>query len=124
MPHLKPARRHIRLLALALAGATLLAGCRLDLNADPEPTATPTAVSFGPNDMPVGTLLNEASVAWDEVDAWVEESRVETQSVAAGGPPASVTTDRVILPDQRHTLTTNGDTLVSEEIVIGDTIYM
>ncbi|HEV2128345.1 MAG TPA: hypothetical protein VGR22_06995, partial [Thermomicrobiales bacterium] len=49
---------------------------------------------------------------------------VETQSVGSGDPPVSVTTDRVILPDKRHTLTTNSDTVVTEEIMIGDTIYM
>lgn len=124
MPHATPASRRYRMLALTLAGVTLLVACSIDLEATPEPTATATAIAFGPNDVPVGTLLNESSAAWDEVDAWVEESRVESQSTGAGDPPASVATDRVILPDQRHVLTTNGETVVTEEIAVGDIIYM
>ena len=124
MPHAMPVSRCFRLLLVALSSATVLAGCSVDMESTPAPTATATAVTFGPNDVAVGTLLNDGSAAWDEVEAWVEESRVETQSAGSGDPPTSVSTDRVILPGERHALTTNGETVVTEEILVDGTVYM
>lgn len=115
-----PSRQLIALTVL-IAGALLLGACSAD-TLEPEPTATPTAVAFDPGDVAVGTLIDDALPSWREVGAWTSKTRGDT-SATEGGISSSTTTT-VIPPDQRHVLTMNGETVVTEEIVLDGTIYM
>jgi len=114
-----PSRRLTALTAL-LASTLLLGACSFDDTLETKPTVAPTAVTFGPDDVAVGTLLDEGATAWKEVDAWTAETRSE----AGDGGVSSSTTETVILPDQRRILTMNGETVVTEEISLDGTIYM
>lgn len=117
--------RPIAVAFLTAGSAVLLMGCTVDLESTPEPTATATAITFDPEDVAVGELLDEATASWDSVDAWVSETRIETPSSGSGeAASTSESTERVILPGDRYVLTTNGDTIVSEEIAVGGRIYM
>lgn len=115
--------RRFRPLLVLATGALLLGGCTVDLDADPTPTAGPTAVVFGPNDVAVGGLVDEGREAWESVDAWTAETRIDSAE-AAEGSASSATTERVILPGSRHVLTTNNETVVTEEIVVDGRVYM
>lgn len=114
-------RRLTTLMAL-VAASLLLVACSFDDTIEPEPTPEPTAVTFDPGDEAVGTLVDRGRPAWEQVDAWTAETRGDT-SATEGGISSSTTTT-VILPDQRHVLTMNGETVVTEEIVRDGTIYM
>src|SRR5699024_7255117 len=98
--------------------------CSFDLDPTPTPVATPTAITFDPGDVAVGTLLDDASSAWVDVESWTVETRVESSGEGSGDGTVSLSRERVILPNERHTLTMNGETVVTEEITTGDTIYM
>lgn len=112
-----------RLPVLGLGIALVLGGCSYDGTRTPQPTATATAVSFGPTDIAVGSLLTDASAAWDDVSAWTVETRTEGASDGTSAT-TSVAKETVVLPDERHIVTTNGDTVVAEEIATGGRIYM
>jgi hypothetical protein len=114
--------RRMATLIVLIAGALLLEACSFGDSLEPEPTATPTAVTFNPGDVAVGTLVDDAHPAWEVVDAWTAETRGDTSATEGG--ISSTTTVTVILPDQRHVLTMNGETVVTEEIVLDGTIYM
>lgn len=114
--------RRLSTLAALIAGILLLQACTFGDSLEPDPTPEPTAVTFQPGDEAVGTLVDRGRPAWTEVQAWTAETQGDTS--AAEGGVSSTTTTTVILPDQRHVLTMNGDTVVTEEIVIGDTVYM
>jgi hypothetical protein len=115
-----PTSRRLTALAALLAGSLLLGACSFDDTIEPKPTAAPTAVTFGPDDVAVGTLLDEGATAWKGVEAWTAETRSE----AGDGGVSSTTTETVIPPDQRRILTMNGETVVTEELAIDGTIYM
>lgn len=119
-----PTARRFRRLTAALTITALLAGCTLDSDLEPDPTATPTAVTFGPDDVAVGTLLEQSSSAWDEVDAWTVETRIESPNTDSGTAASSVSTERVISSGERHVLNMTGENLVSEEISTAGRIYM
>ncbi len=112
-----------RLVLLGVAIALVLGGCSYDSTLEPKPTATATAIAFGPTDIAVGSLLSDASAAWDGVEAWTVETRTETSSDGSSAT-TSVARETVLLPNDRHVVTTNGDTVVAEEIATGGTIYM
>lgn len=114
--------RRLPTLVAVIAGMLLLQACTFGESLEPEPTPEPTAVTFQPGDEAVGAVVDRGRAAWDEVAAWTAETRGDTSSTEGG--ISSTTTTTVILPDQRHVLTMNGDTVVTEEIVLGDTIYM
>jgi hypothetical protein len=115
-------RRLTTLIAL-VAGALLLAACSFD-TLEPEPTATPTAVAFEPGDVAVGTLIDDARASWESVDAWVAETRGDSTATEGDSGISSSTTETVVRPDRRRILTMNGDTVVTEEIVLDGRIYM
>ena len=114
--------RRLTTLVVVIAGTLLLQACSFGDSLEPEPTPAPTAVTFQPGDEAVGTLVDRGLPAWEQVDSWTAETRGDTS--ANEGGISSTTTTTVIPPDQRHVLTMNGDTVVTEEIVRGDTIYM
>lgn len=114
--------RRLTTLAAVIVATLLLQACTFGDSLEPEPTPEPTAVTFKPGDEAVGTIVDRGRPAWAEVDAWTVETRGDTSATEGG--ISSTTTTTVILPDQRHVLTMNGDTVVTEEIVLGDTIYM
>lgn len=122
MPPTGPLPRRLTTLVSIVAASLLLGACSFGDSLEPEPTPEPTAVSFGPGDEAVGTLIDRGRPAWEEVEAWTAETRGDT-SATEGGISSSTTTT-VILPDQRHVRTLNDETVVTEEIVLGDTIYM
>ncbi|HYH11072.1 MAG TPA: hypothetical protein VD789_01865 [Thermomicrobiales bacterium] len=124
MTPLHPVARRFRWLSLAIAITVLLAGCTLDDDTDPDPTAAPTAVTFGPDDVAVGTLLEESSAAWDGVDAWTVETRIESPGSGSGNAATSVSTERVAASGERQVRNMTGENLVSEEIFVGGRIYM
>lgn len=124
MTRSRPTLRNCRFLLVALAGTVLLTGCTLEDDLEPEPTATATAVTFGPNDIAVGTLIDQSSTAWEDVDAWQSETRIESPGGGASAAAPSVSSERVILPNERHVLNMNGETVVSEEIATGGMMYM
>jgi hypothetical protein len=121
MPPTGISSRRLTALSVLIAGALLLGACSAD-SLEPEPTATPTAVAFEPGDVAVGTLVDDALPSWREVDAWTSETRGDTSATEGG--ISSTTTTTVILPGQRHILTMNGETIVTDEIVLDGTIYM
>ena len=121
MPPTGTLPRRLATLVAVVATSLLLGACSFD-SLDPEPTPEPTAVTFGPDDEAVGTLIDRGRPAWEGVDAWTAETRGD--SSATEGGVSSTTTTTVILPDQRHVLTMNGETVVTEEIVRDGTIYM
>ena len=114
--------RRLTTLVTVIAGALLLQACSFGDSLEPEPTPEPTAITFQPGDEPVGTIVDRGRPPWEQVDAWTAETRGDTSATEGG--INSTTTTTVILPDQRRVLTLNGDTVVAEEIVLGDTIYM
>jgi hypothetical protein len=120
----RPVSIPIRMVAVTVAGMVVLSGCIDALDSTPRPTATVTVASPGPDDIPVGTLLDDHSVAWEGVEGWVSEARIQTLGDGSSESTASVSMERVNLPSQRHILTTNGDTVVSEEVVVDGTVYM
>lgn len=117
------ATHRARWLPLIVASSILLTACTFD-DVEPEPTATPTAVTFGPDDVAVGTLLNRSSAAWDSVEAWTVETRIESPETSSGSAADSVSTERVMATGERHVRNMNGENLVSEEISTGGTIFM
>lgn len=124
MTQTQRATERLYLLMTVLASTLLLAACTIDDDPEPRATATPTAVTFGPDDVAVGTLLNESSAAWDGVEAWIVETRIESPDTGSGNAATSVSTERVTVSGNRHVLNMTGETLVSEEITTGGTIYM
>lgn len=122
----RPARfsRQICTFSAAAAITLLATGCSFDLETDPTPTAGPTAVVFGPDDVGVGTLLDRSAEAWTSVEGWSAEARVEQLDASESGAGSSVTVEEVLLPSTRRVLHTNEDTIVSEEIAIDGRIYM
>ena len=107
-----------------LAGAVMLGACSPEGDTAPEPTATSVAISFGPNDTAVGTLINESQVAWAEVERWTSETRIEASSDGSAIAEPSVTTEEVVLPNNRHILNMNGENVVSEETIVNGMIYV
>ena len=107
-----------------LIGAIMLGACSLEGGTAPEPTATSVAISFGPNDKAVGTLIDESQAAWDEVERWTSETRIESPSDGSSIAEPSVTTEEVVLPNNRHILNMSGENVVSEETIINGMIYM
>ena len=122
MPSTGTFPRRLTALVAVVAASIGLAACSFGDSLEPEPTAAPTAVTFGPDDVAVGTLIDEGRPAWEAVEAWTAETRGDTSATEGG--ISSTTTATVILPDQRHVLTMNGETVVTEEIVRDGTIYM
>lgn len=118
-----PLRRLLTSVAWLIVGTIALAACTLDNGPGDDPTATPTAIAFSHDDVAVGNLLDEAEAAWSDVERWTSETRIESPS---DGPAAteSMTSEEVVLPGDRHIVSMNGDTVVSEEIIVDDTIYM
>ncbi len=114
--------RRLTALVTVVAASLLFGACSFGDSLEPEPTPEPTAVTFEPGDEAVGTLIDRGRPAWEQVDSWVAETRGDT-SATEGGISSSTTTT-VILPDQRHVRTLNGETVVTEEIVLDGTIYM
>ncbi len=124
MPTFRSVPLPIPIFAVTVAGMVLLSGCTGNLHSTSRPTATVTVASPGPNDIPVGTLLEDHSVAWESVEAWISETRIQSLGDGSSESTASISTERVNLPSQRHVLTTNGDTVVSEEVVVDDIVFM
>lgn len=124
MPPDTRAIRVFRLAAITIAAALTLTGCGLDLDPDPTPTAAPTEVTFGPDDIAVGELLDRSEEAWTDVEGWSTEARTEQLDASGSGGAAAITTEEVLLPSTRRVLSTNEETVVSEEIVINGMIYM
>lgn len=120
----RPFLRRFRLYTCVLCCFAVPSGCSLDTESTRDPTATPTAVTFGPDDVAVGVLLDRSQQAWDAVDSWTSETRIDGPDTSESSGTASVTTERVVLPNNRQILTTNGETIVSEEIIVDGTIYM
>jgi hypothetical protein len=116
-----PPRWRLHLLGLGIA--LVLGGCSYESTLESEPTATATAVTFGPTDIAVGSLLDDASAAWDGIKTWTVETRTEA-SGDGSTTTTSVAKETVVLPNERHVVTTNGDTVVAEEIATGGRIYM
>ncbi len=116
--------RLVRVVAGALAAALTLGGCSVDLDPDPTPTVAPTEITFGPDDIAVGILLDRSREAWAEVDGWSSEARTEQVDASESGGASTITTEEVLLPSTRRVLSTTAETVVSEEIAIGGMIYM
>lgn len=124
MPPDTRAIRVFRLAAITIAAALTLTGCGLDLDPDPTPTAAPTEVTFGPDDIAVGELLDRSEEAWTDVEGWSTEARTEQLDASGSGGASAVTTEEVLLPSARRVLSTNEETIVSEEIVVDGMVYM
>lgn len=122
MPPTGTLPRRLTALVAVVATSLLLGACSFDDSIEPKPTPEPTAITFDPGDEAVGTLIDRGRPAWEQVDAWTAETRGDTSATEGG--VSSTTTTTVILPDQRHVLTMNGETVVTEEIVLDGTIYM
>lgn len=122
MPPTGTLPRRLATLVAVVATSLLLGACSFDDSLEPKPTPEPTAVTFDPGDEAVGALIDRGRPAWEQVNAWTAETRGETSATEGG--VSSTTTTTVILPDQRHILTMNGETVVTEEIVLDGTIYM
>lgn len=119
-----PATRRFCWLLLSIASVILLSACTIDDDVEPTPTAAPTAVTFGPDDIAVGTLLNESSASWDSVEAWTVETRIESPDAESSTASTTVSTERVTAAGDRHVLNMTGENLVSEEISTGGNVYM
>ena len=124
MPPATRSLRIVRLAACTFAAALTISGCGLDLDPDPTPTAAPTEVTFGPDDIAVGELLDRSEEAWEGIDGWSTETRTEQPNASQSGGASAVTTEDVLLPSTRRVLSTNEETIVSEEIAIYGMIYM
>lgn len=124
MPNSRPVSLPIRMFAVTVAGMALLSGCMDGLDSTPRPTATVTVATPGPNDIPVAKLLDDHIAAWESVEAWVSETRIQSLGDGSSESTASISTERVSPPSQRHVLTTNGDAVVSEEVVDDGIVYM
>lgn len=118
------AARTMRIAGCAAAAALTMTSCRADLDPDPTPTAASTEITFGPNDVAVGTLLDRAADAWTTVEGWSAEARVEQLDASESGGGSTVITEQVLLPATRRVLNTTEETIVSEEISIDGQIYM
>lgn len=116
--------RTLRIAGCAFAATLALTGCSVDLERDPTPTVAPTEITFGPNDVAVGTLLDRSAEAWSSVEGWSTESRVEQLDASESAVGANITTEEVLLPSTRRVLNTTEKTIVSEEIAIDGMIYM
>lgn len=117
-------RWNVGLQGLILCSVTVLSGCSVDLEPTPTPTATPTAITFGPGDVAVGTLLDRSRESWSDVSLWTSETRIDGPDESEGSGTESVTTEHIEPPNNRRVLTMNGETIASEEIVVGGTVYM
>lgn len=124
MPPASPAIRAFRLAACAVLTSVAIAGCGVDLDSDPTATAAPTEVTFGPDDVAVGELLNRSQDAWDSVEGWSSESRTEQVDASGSGGGSTITIEEVLLPATRRVLSTTEETVVSEEMVVGGQIYL
>jgi hypothetical protein len=107
-----------------MAGTLLLASCSLELDPDPTPTAAPTAVVFGPNDIVVDTLLDDSLAAWKSVTGWTSETSIDSPQGGSASGASTRIAEEMILPGDRHLLSMNGETVVTEEIVADGTLYM
>lgn len=114
----------LRIAICALAGSFVLSGCSVDLERDPAPTAAPTAITFGPDDVAVGELLDRSRSAWSTLEGWSSEARTEQLDASESGAGSTVTVEQVQLPSKRRVLSSTGETVVSEELAIDGTIYM
>lgn len=121
---LRPFSRRISPAIWMLVGIFVLSGCTIDDEVEPEATPSATAVSFGPDDVAVGTLLDDSRSAWDEVERWTSETRIESPGEGASVAASSVTSEQVVLPNDRRIVNMSGETMVSEEIFTNGTIYM
>jgi hypothetical protein len=119
-----PRSRRFRSLTTIVAAVLLLPACSVDLDPTPEPAASATAVSFGPDDVPVGSLIDTSATAWESVDAWTSEMRIDSPESTDASGSSSATTEQVMLPGDRHVLSMNGETVVTEEIVVDGRVYM
>lgn len=116
-------RRFRPLLAITL-GALVLQACTLDMEVEPTATAAPTAIVFEPGDVAVGDLIDDSRAAWQGVEAWTSETRIDSPDSAEGVGTSSAVSERIVLPDSRHVMSMNGETVVTEEIVVDGRIYM
>jgi len=124
MTPITPVSRIIQIALCALAGSLVMSGCSVDLERDPIPTAAPTAITFGPNDVAVGELLDRSRAAWSTLDGWTSEARTEQLDASESGSGSTVTVEQVLLPSTRRVVSSTDDTVVSEELAIDGTIYM
>lgn len=124
MPRLGPNPRRLIPIASLMACALLLQACSFDTDPDPTPTPAPTPVVFGPDDVAVGDLIDESRDAWTAVDAWSTRMLIDAADSDNASATSSSTIERVILPGDRYVQTMNGDTVVTEEIVVDGTISM
>lgn len=104
---------------------SLLAACSSDDAADPTPTSTTeieATAPLAPGQLSLGQLLDGIAV---EVST-ITSARTVFTSQSTGTTPgtSAVTTEEYIAPDQRRIVTTNGATVVDEQIAIGSTVYM
>lgn len=113
-----------RLHSCVLCSLAMMSACSIDTSTTPDPTATPTAITFGPNDVAVGELLDRSRSAWQDVTAWSSEARIDGPDKSENSGTESVTTEQVVLPSARRVLSMNGETIASEEIVVDGTVYM
>lgn len=92
--------------------------------------ASPIAPAASPSGSPVapatvGELADRIAAAWRGIDGYSATFTSATESSDGSQSIASpvVIADSVVLPDRKRRLTTSGDTLVSEFVVIGSAIY-
>lgn len=120
----------------------LLVACGGDAaTPEPEPTVPPPAptrtlppanppATPGPGELTVGQIADKIAAAWTTVRTYRTEFTTIGQSQTAS-PVASpvvlpyvTTIDEFVLPDRRHRLQQSGATVVTEIIVIGQSIYV
>ncbi|MEJ7839111.1 MAG: hypothetical protein WKF81_09855, partial [Thermomicrobiales bacterium] len=122
-PSRHPVTRHVSSLIALLIAVSTLAACSSGDSSDPEPTTAPTAtLPLAPGQQSLGQLLDGVEVQL----ATIASARTVFSSQTAGGTPTTspVTTEEYIAPDSRRIVTSNGTTVVDEQIAIGAMVYM
>lgn len=115
--------RLVSSLVALIVAVSLLAACSSGDSSDPEPTSAPTAtLPLAPGQLALGQLLDGVEVQL----ATIASARTVFSSQTTGGTPTTspVTTEEYIAPDSRRIVTSNGTTVVDEQIAIGPMVYM
>ena len=103
----------------------LLSACGFGDSKDPTPTPTlqpEVTVPLAPGQLSVGQLLDGIEASAGSI---VSARTVFTTTTTDGTPTTSATTtEEFIAPDKRRIQTTNGSTVIDDQIRIGSAIYM
>ena len=108
---------------IALVLILLLAACNNDGSNDPSPTTEPEAtMPLAPGQVSVGQLLDGIQESAGSIAS--ARTVFTTRSIDGTPTTASTTTEEYIAPDQRRIQTSNGSTIIDDQIRIGSAVFM